>query len=424
MKLSLLLILFLSLTSVSYSDPQPRYIYNEDYTIKTDTRTGARYGQTNLQIKATSRSIKYIYTFADRKKTTIRGTAISNNYNEDFSKKTVTYNVNGEEVDKIFDKTKTTSKWDKNNIRFNNTYFYSDKSKTTSTSRVNNFINWDALGSTFGVGSSNQTNFYLPITEDTVSELVTSVDNFYEVSDLAWYWNVKNSRHVYLALSSDTLNKTTIYNRMRALDYNFLYTDLLYFDDSRNTAWGVNGNGYAIIVNDDDLNFVAHGIWSFSTNCPVRGCAKNFGNMNVYVGGGAFGYETPHGNIPSSGTKRFTGDTIGAYTNEFGKSYFVSAFFTADTNFGTREIDISTSGTFARDLITDVTGSNSNLNWSGSMSYAAGSNNLSGTGVTDDGQLSGDLKGKFYGGAANEIGGTWAFTGTGNRRYGGAFAGK
>ena len=479
-----LLLLLLYFTGPSYSAP-PRYIYNADYTIKTDTRTGIDYPRTNLQTRATARNISYIYTFADRKRTTIKGTAIatayaidysakdvtyrlstgvltfetfartktvdktkSNRYNvtyyyndrskttltgnptatnfdDKFSQKTVTYDVDGEDVNRTFNKTKTSSKWDKNNLRYNNTYFYNDRSKSTSTSRLNNFVNWDALGATYKVGGSNQTTFYLPFTENSVSELVTFTGDFSEVSDLAWYQEVRNNRHIYTGLSSSSMAKTTIYNKAAAIDNSYLNADLILFSDSRNTAWGTNANGYAIVGDgNEELQFVAYGIWLFSSNCPIRGCAKNFGNINGYIGGGAFGYETPAASVPTTGSKRFTGDTIGAYVDENGISYFVSSNFTADTNFATREIDISAYNTSARNLITDRTESNTNLNWSGSMNYAAGSNSLSGTGVTDDGNLSGDLKGKFYGGAANEIGGTWTFTGAGGKRYGGSFAGK
>ena len=484
-KTTILFLLLLYFTGPSYSVAPARYIYNADYTIKTDTRTGIDYPRTNLQTRATARNISYIYTFADRKKITIKGTVtatayaidysakdvtyrLSNgelvvetfartrtvdktksnrynvtyyyndrsrttltgdptatNFNDDFSEKTVTYNVDGEDVARTFTKTKTSSKWDKNNLRYNDTYFYNDRSKSTSTSRLNNFVNWDALGTTYKVGGSNQTTFYLPFTENSVSELVTSTGDFSEVSDLAWYQEVRNNKHVYTGLSSSSMAKTTIYNKAAALDYTYLNADLFLFYDSKNTAWGANANGYAIIGDgNEELQFVAYGIWVFNTNCPIRGCAKNFGNMNGYIGGGAFGYETPAASVPTTGSKTFRGDTVGAYVDEFGISYFVSSGFAADTNFATREIDISTFGTFARNLITERTESNSNLNWSGSMNYAAGSNSLSGTGVTDDGNLSGDLKGKFYGGAANEIGGTWTFTGAGGKRYGGSFAGK
>ena len=62
------------------------------------------------------------------------------------------------------------------------------------------------------------------------------------------------------------------------------------------------------------------------------------------------------------------------------------------------------------------------LNMQGTLTYAAGSNDFSGS-VSSSG-LNGNAKGRFYGPAANEAGGTFALTGSGVQAYIGAFGAK
>ena len=94
----------------------------------------------------------------------------------------------------------------------------------------------------------------------------------------------------------------------------------------------------------------------------------------------------------------------------------------AVTDFAARSIAFSTTGTTQTpDLINSST--NSNLNMSGTLTYASGSNQFTGS-VATTGGMTGSATGRFYGPSATEIGGTFAVTGAGIASYGGAFGGK
>jgi hypothetical protein len=65
---------------------------------------------------------------------------------------------------------------------------------------------------------------------------------------------------------------------------------------------------------------------------------------------------------------------------------------------------------------------NSSLRMTGTLNYASGSNQFSGA-ISTDGGMTGSATGRFYGPAAQEIGGTFSATGPGVQSYGGAFGG-
>jgi hypothetical protein len=72
------------------------------------------------------------------------------------------------------------------------------------------------------------------------------------------------------------------------------------------------------------------------------------------------------------------------------------------------------------------------MNMTGTLTYAAGTNSISGTVTTPGGTasgitvsaLSGSINARFYGPTAQEIGGTFGLTGAGLEVYGGSFGGK
>jgi hypothetical protein len=60
---------------------------------------------------------------------------------------------------------------------------------------------------------------------------------------------------------------------------------------------------------------------------------------------------------------------------------------------------------------------------SGTLSYGSASNQITGAVITTGGQ-SGSVSAVFYGPSAQEIGGNFAFTGSGLEAYAGSFGGK
>ncbi|MCH9852087.1 MAG: transferrin-binding protein-like solute binding protein [Alphaproteobacteria bacterium] len=118
------------------------------------------------------------------------------------------------------------------------------------------------------------------------------------------------------------------------------------------------------------------------------------------------GFETLGSNIPTSGTAvSFTGKGQGQYYTSAGTGSKLPFSVTATANFTTRNIGITTEH--------DGT-SNDNLNLTGNLSYDAGTNAISGTvetaGDADNAKLTGTADARFYGPAAEELGGTFSMS--------------
>ena len=138
------------------------------------------------------------------------------------------------------------------------------------------------------------------------------------------------------------------------------------------------------------------------------------------------GSQTEGSNIPS-GNATFSGFAGGFYSDALNNIYVVQSTLSATANFGARSVAISatdtgkqlfngndgTFGTYANDA---------NLNFSGTLTYPANTNTLTGTFTTTSG-MSGPSQSKFYGPNANEIGGAFNLTG-GGKTYVGAFGAK
>jgi hypothetical protein len=97
---------------------------------------------------------------------------------------------------------------------------------------------------------------------------------------------------------------------------------------------------------------------------------------------------------------------------------------TASVDFQNRAIGFNTLGTGLVNSKTGAATSNANLDLNGSLSWAPGVNNFSGSVQTRDRTMEGAASGKFYGPKAEEIGGTYnLFSGPPSRMVGG-FGGK
>ena len=96
---------------------------------------------------------------------------------------------------------------------------------------------------------------------------------------------------------------------------------------------------------------------------------------------------------------------------------------TATASFDARTVNFSTSGTLISGAPSGSAISASDLNLSGTLAIAAGANKMSGT-VTTVGGMSGNANGKFYGPTANEVGGTYAVSGSNLGTFVGGFGGK
>lgn len=178
----------------------------------------------------------------------------------------------------------------------------------------------------------------------------------------------------------------------------------------------------------------------FAEPCPSTPCGWNYQSYGVWISGidattglgngttGAIsvGSATPVSGMPATGTATFVGTAGGLYVSPAGAASFTIADMSASVNFGTRAIGFSTTTTNLTNDFTSFTARN-DLNMSGTLSYASGTNSFNGT-LTAPGAgsgLSGNAIGKFYGPTATEIGGTYAIrAGSGLESLIGGFGGK
>ena len=175
--------------------------------------------------------------------------------------------------------------------------------------------------------------------------------------------------------------------------------------DGQNVAIGAN---YAAL----GYNYQTFGVWA-------TGIATGSGNIGAISAGAA----TQNSAVPTTGTATFNGSANGIYVDPAGQGYLAASDAKLVTNFGNRSISYSTTGSAA---INPTNGTKLQdpaiLNMQGTLTYAAGSNDFSGS-VSSSG-LNGSAKGRFYGPAANEAGGSFALTGSGVQAYIGAFGAK
>ena len=152
------------------------------------------------------------------------------------------------------------------------------------------------------------------------------------------------------------------------------------------------------------------------------GARTGAGTGSGKVGNYSIGSPTTGASIPTSGTATYTGATGGRYATAAGLDYFTSSSLTATANYATRSVALtSTSSVGTRDLLAQS--SLNAVDFTGSMTYAAATNSLTGT-ITTTGGLSGTVKGQFYGPGANELGGSFTATGAGLEAFSGAFGAK
>jgi hypothetical protein len=149
------------------------------------------------------------------------------------------------------------------------------------------------------------------------------------------------------------------------------------------------------------------------------------GSTTANVAGAiSFGNPTSPGNVPIAGTATYTGLSGGSYVDAAGNLSQQTATMSAGVDFGARTINFSTTGSAIRPWgSTAAPTAAPQLNMSGpTLTYAAGTNQFSGN-VSTSG-MNGTATGRFYGPAANEIGGTYTLTNGAIESMTGAFGGK
>jgi len=159
------------------------------------------------------------------------------------------------------------------------------------------------------------------------------------------------------------------------------------------------------------FEYQTYGAWGAYGNATTPAYAISVGNPSLASA------------IPATGSLTFTGGATGYYVDPGKFSYVTNAAMVAAVTFDNRTVAFSTTNTTVSGGPGAALLSAPALNMTGNLSYAAGTNAMTGTATTTNG-MSGNMNGKFYGPALNEIGGTYAVTGSGVGSMVGGFGGK
>jgi len=122
------------------------------------------------------------------------------------------------------------------------------------------------------------------------------------------------------------------------------------------------------------------------------------------------GAVTPASAVPTTGTGAFTGLASGFYVKSLGMPFSTAASMTETVDFSARSIAFATANTQAADLNSGTVSAAAFLNLNGTLAYAPGSNQFTGNVTAPGVALHGSATGRFYGPAAQELGGTYRLT--------------
>jgi hypothetical protein len=138
----------------------------------------------------------------------------------------------------------------------------------------------------------------------------------------------------------------------------------------------------------------------------------------------SFGSATPASAVPTIGAATFSGKLGGLYVSPAGEGSIATANVTVNANFSTRSLSFASSGTtLTRDLATASAAPN--LNLGGTLVYSPASNTFTGTLTNAGGTMSGSSTGRYYGPAAQELGGVFTMKSpTTLETFAGAYGGK
>jgi hypothetical protein len=190
-----------------------------------------------------------------------------------------------------------------------------------------------------------------------------------------------------------------------------------------NLQAGFNGNATVALNNAQTTVGAFANPSAYGFEYQTYGAWGAYGNATTPAYAISVGNPSPASAIPLAGAVTFTGGATGYYVDASKFGYVTNADMVAAVTFNNRSVAFSTTNT-------SVTGgpgapqlSAPALNMTGNLSYVAGVNAMTGTAATANG-MSGNMNGKFYGPAINEIGGTYAVTGSGVGSMVGGFGGK
>ena len=158
--------------------------------------------------------------------------------------------------------------------------------------------------------------------------------------------------------------------------------------------------------------YQTYGVWA-------TGLGQGVGTYGAIT----LGVPTAGSSIPLIGDATFTGSTVGGYVDPAGTYFLTSGSVSVEADFTNRSLDFSSAGTQTISPSNLATSPAPDLNMTGTLTYAPGTNAFSG-GVSTVGGLTGTSTGQFYGPNAEELGGVFFLTGDGVEMYDGSYGAK
>lgn len=139
-------------------------------------------------------------------------------------------------------------------------------------------------------------------------------------------------------------------------------------------------------------NYQSFGVWN------------SHGASTQQIAAFSFGAATPASAVPTSGNASFVGKLGGVYVSPAGEGSVASADVRVNANFNSRSLSFASSGTsLTQDLKTARTAPH--LDLAGTLTYSPATNTFSGTVTNAGATMNGSSTGRFYGPAAQELGG-------------------
>jgi hypothetical protein len=170
----------------------------------------------------------------------------------------------------------------------------------------------------------------------------------------------------------------------------------------------------ALVANPYALgwNYQSFGVW--------EGREYSYGSIHST----SFGAPTPASAVPSGGTATFAGKLSGFYVSPAGEGSIAAADLTVRADFSLRSLAFASTGTVTtRDLKSPTAAPN--LNLSGTLTYSPASNQITGTLGNASGTMQGRTTARYYGPAAQELGGVFALkSATTVETFAGAYGAK
>ena len=179
---------------------------------------------------------------------------------------------------------------------------------------------------------------------------------------------------------------------------------------------GISGIGTGVVIDGASSplgwNYQTFGVWER----PLSATTLQAGAITA-------GATTPASAVPTSGSATFTGISSAFYVDATGTPFFAAAQMSATATWNTGSIAFSTSNTNTVNLNTSAQAfSQTQLDLTGTLIYNSSANRFTGP-VSTSVMNNGTATGRFYGPAAEEIGGVFSVSGAGGSMLGG-FGGK